>query len=509
MNWKKNVFSYFMWLLYTIAVGSGLFCVTAFWGRHAGYSLLICLLVSSVCLFAAGAIVFFLHFFAGAASTLREKKRLIYLLEGIAAIALLGAGLFLCIRNFPESYMGEGYYELAKVEKGQGVIQVVHGAVYLYLQLLHVVCILFGNKIAVCVWLQVVLYLLAAVVLYLAVRRLAGGMAATVMLAFMMFSPFLTAQSRALSPNMLFLLIYALALHLVAACLNKSHCSYFWYVLAGAVIGFVTYLDIMGVTLLFIMLCILFVAWEEENSKNNNRGAAFGVCLGSGVAGFFVCIALDTLLSGKQLSSVLAAWGSLYQPSQPAFPTVSYNGGAYADIVVLLFLMCMGIFSFWCIRKSEKISIWVLASGVLIGAQCFQITTDEMPGFQLLYLFLAVLAGIGISNVLAYSPIMLLVDEKEAENAQEAAKQGEVQEELHDEARTKLRAEVKAKPQTESQEEPQVQSLKPAPDIQYIENPLPLPKKHVAKTMDYRLKVDESKPLDYDYQIEDDDDYDI
>lgn len=481
MNWKKNVFSYFMWLLYTIAAGSGLFCVIAFWGRRAGYSLPICLLISCVCLFAAGAAVFFLHFFAGAALALGENKRLDYLLEGIAVIVLLGAGIFLCIRNFPENFAGEGYYELAKVTKEGGVIQVVHGAVYLYLQLLHIVCLLFGNKIAVCVWLQTVLYLITAVILYLAVRRLAGVIPAITMLAFMMFTPFLAVESRTLSPNILFLFIYAIALHFVAFCLKKSRCSYLWYILTGIVIGLVTYLDITGVTLLLVMLCILFVCREKADRKNNNRGAALGLCLGSGAVGFFVCIALDTLLSGKELSSVLAAWGSLYQPNQPAFPAVSYNGGAYVDIAVLLFLMCMGIFSFWCKRKSEKISIWVLASGALIGAQCFQITTDEMPGFQMLYLFMAVLAGIGISNAFAWKNAALVTEEEE-----EAALE---------------RTEVQAKPQA--------QIPGPAPAIQYIENPLPLPKKHVARTMDYKLKVDDSETLDYDYRIDDDDDYDI
>lgn len=498
MNWKKNIFSYFMWLLYTIAAGSGLFCVIAFWGRGAGYSLPICLLISCTFLLAAGAVVFLLHFFAGAALALGENKRLAYLLEGIAVIALLGAGLFLCIRNFPETFTGEGYYELAKVTKEGGVIQVVHGAVYLYLQLLHIVCLLFGNKIAVCVWLQVILYVPAAVMLYFAVRRLAGVIPAITMLAFMMLSPFLGAESRTLSPNILFLLIYAIALHFVAACLKKSHCSWVLYVLTGLVIGLVTYLDITGATLLFVMLCILFVSWEDADKKNNSKGAAFGICFGSGVVGFFVCIVLDTLLSGKELSSVLAAWGSLYQPKQPAFPTASYDGGAYVDIAVLLFLMCMGIFSFWCKRKAEKISIWVLASGALMGAQCFQMTTGEMPGFQMLYLFMAVLAGIGISNAFAWKPVMPVAEEEEA-----AAKTPLER----TEAQTKPQAQTYA--QVQPQTYTQAQAPEPAPAIQYIENPLPLPKKHVARTMDYKLKVDDSEALDYDYQIDDDDDYDI
>ena len=42
----------------------------------------------------------------------------------------------------------------------------------------------------------------------------------------------------------------------------------------------------------------------------------------------------------------------------------------------------------------------------------------------------------------------------------------------------------------------------------YIENPLPLPKKHVAKEMDYQYTVEE-KDMKYDVEVSEDDDFDI
>ncbi len=517
MNWKKNVFSYFLWLLYTVMTGSGLFCVIAFWGSSAGYSLPIEFLICCLCLLGAGAAVLFLNFFERTVSLLQENKRISFYMEGAAAIALLGAGLFLCIRNFPQAFTGEEYYELAKVTEEGGIIQVVHGAVYLYLQLLHITCLLFGNKIAVCMWLQIILYLLAAIIFYWAVRRLAGIIPAIVMLVFMMFSPFLTAESRMLSPNILFLLIYAIALHVVAICLKKSHCSHFWYVLTGIIIGFLVYLDIMGATLLLIMLSIFFVSWEGRDIKNN-RGTAFGICLGSGAAGFAGCIVLDTLLSGKEFISVLGAWASLYMPKRLTFPKVSYDGGAYWDIVVLLFLMCMGIFSFWCKRKTEKTSIWVIVSGMLIGGQCFQMTTDEMPGFHMLYLFFAVLAGVGIANAFDRKPVMLLTGEKEGKTKEKKEfkfrrlENNQMEEYIQ---KTKMFQTVPewAEQEEEKQKETQMGLKtahdKPTPAIQYIENPLPLPKKHIARKMDYKLEVVDLEMLDYDYHTDDEDDYDI
>ena len=42
--------------------------------------------------------------------------------------------------------------------------------------------------------------------------------------------------------------------------------------------------------------------------------------------------------------------------------------------------------------------------------------------------------------------------------------------------------------------------------IQLIENPLPLPKKHVPKVLDYKLNGDDDS--DFDYPVADDDDFD-
>ena len=42
----------------------------------------------------------------------------------------------------------------------------------------------------------------------------------------------------------------------------------------------------------------------------------------------------------------------------------------------------------------------------------------------------------------------------------------------------------------------------------YIENPLPLPRKHVAHEMDYRYVVEE-KDMKYDVEVSEDDDYDV
>ena len=44
--------------------------------------------------------------------------------------------------------------------------------------------------------------------------------------------------------------------------------------------------------------------------------------------------------------------------------------------------------------------------------------------------------------------------------------------------------------------------------IEYIENPLPVPKKHIRKTMDYAF-VPEASQMKYDIAVSDNDDFDL
>ena len=56
--------------------------------------------------------------------------------------------------------------------------------------------------------------------------------------------------------------------------------------------------------------------------------------------------------------------------------------------------------------------------------------------------------------------------------------------------------------------EEQQQAEEPVKKPRYIKNPLPLPKKHVRRQMDYQYTVDD-KDMNYDVEVGDDDDFDL
>lgn len=461
MKWKKNGYSYLIWLFYTITVGIGLFATVKFMGSLLEYSMPISIIISSILLLLMGAFVLFLYRFSGGfCNTLKGKRKTAITLEIAIAASLFFAGV-LIILNTPYSNVGEEYFQIACVKEGTGVPRLVHGAVYLYLQYLHTVCLFFGNKFIVCIWAQIILYLVAAIVVYFAIRRLAGVLPAMVLLGFMMFAKGLQRKALSLNPNVLFLLLFAIALHMVISCLESEEKRYFLYIITGIAIGLMIFIDIMGITLLLFLVTILYREKQNVNKGFSSAIISFGLSLLACLLSFFGCILMDALTCNKSFLTILGLWIELFQPAQWSVLVTPYLGDGIVEIILLFLGLTMGIFSFFSSKKQERISVFFLPVIALIVAQGFHITTSSMDGSLFIYLFAAALCGIGIDNALIKE---LAKDPKPIESKV---------------------------CQCDTEEE-----LEPI-EIPLIPNPLPLPKKHVPRV------------LDYDIEVADDDDYDI
>ena len=119
--------------------------------------------------------------------------------------------------------------------------------------------------------------------------------------------------------------------------------------------------------------------------------------------------------------------------------------------------------------------------------------SEDMPGLSLLYLLLAVAAGAGAQAVLPYEMELLRGFTPVLSEPVEAVPVGA--------APKKRRLKVQ---DLETEDLPEEEET---PAVQYIENPLPLPKKHVPKVLDYKLNSDD-RDFDYDYPVAEDDDFD-
>lgn len=431
--------------------------------------------------------------------------------EAAAVVLLLAAGL-LC-RILWLSYAGESaaYYDAARIVEGQSLPMVAHGAEYIYLQLLHVLFLFFGNKWMAGVWLQIVLQLLAGVLLYLGSRKLSGGLAAVLMLAFWMLSPQQILAGLTYSPVMLYLCIYGIGLLCVASFLQKRASGRVWTVydwalllFAGAAVAFVCYLDVTGLTLLLPAVSVLWLNKAAGRNIWENAGMQLGALLLGAVAGFAGCLWLDAYGSGKSFISVFRAWRELY--AVKAYDDGFWMASGNLWVYILLFAMLLlGIFSFWCRKGGEKLSPWMLPCLALAGMSYCHMTAPAMDAGLLLYWVITVMAGIGVSECFRRNQEPLAEEEPEALAA--GIKPGSTGAAAGEEKQKQKKPSVQVTDE-EANQKPDAAQEEPPHKVRLLDNPLPLPKKHVKKTMDFQYSP-QKEELDFDLDVEEDDDFDL
>ncbi len=614
MNGKNKVFRYLIWFLYTLLTGtllSGLvsvFCVRE--GLAAYWGVLIAALYSA----AAGVCVFLMNRAELGSSFATGKYRiLLRVLEAAAAIVFLGVGLRLRIEGVDSAKEWMIYYEIIQAAEGGDIPRMAHGAVYAYLRLLQFVLNFFGNQFAAGIWLQILLQTAALLGLYFVVRQTAGVTAALVMLAFSMCTPYMVQNSLLLSPEMLYFCLLTAVTVLTAKCGRRLRPPLF--LLIGILTGLCTYLDVMGVLLFIPAAAVIFRRREEDAEKEaaaKEAGAAEtaevrkgteaaeigGITKGAGdveiagtlkktrsvkktaavllwlagaCLGFWACVFWNAAFGGESVREAVQGWLMLYQPDSFQVPAVMSGACSELEGIVLLGLMIFGVFSFWCNPQKERISLWMLAVMSVMLAACFDIFTNEMPGYFYLYVLFVVLAGIGVGQCFYGGPPetedaavrgqveKLPKDEgkgpqfpengpegagnrqeassagpRGAGNSQEASSDGprgagNRQEASSDGPGAGLNREnpMAAGPDSAKMRGNGLERLgagsgdmkeigwkEPAEDknserqMNFIENPLPLPKKHVKRVMDYSLESASAKE-DFDHPTASDDDFDI
>ncbi len=512
---RKNAFSYVMWFIYSMTVCICLYGVAGHLCKQAGYSDVFGFGASSVGLFGCALLVFLMRLFAEKMDIVGQYGKFPTLVaEGLGVIVLIAIGIILRVNNLEAAGQEAAYFETAKVAEGQTIPVVVHGAVYIYLQLLHVVFQIFGNKFLAGIGLQIFLQMLASGFLYLAARKLTGRISALIMMVFCMVGPYMIQESLMLSPKMLFFAVFAVITYVCARCIKgkrrESTC-----VITGMVISVGCYLDMMGIILLVITVIGVILKRDDEKTvfARRFRIAMFAV-LGC-VLGFVALMLVDSTMSAKSIVNVIGAWFELFSPSTFTVPMLM---GAYSaeELLLLLVVMSVGIFSFWYTQGAEGQSIWILVAILLLGMQCFGMTTKDMDVFLNLYAILAVLAGTGVAGMFSIEENTkpdVWEEKLEAELAamsQDIAEEKKIAEKkstgdvkvLKPEETTvaeKIENRVEIKTEDTQQEKPKVK---------YIENPLPLPKKHVKKVLDFDINPKAGQD-DFDVRVDANDDFDI
>ena len=404
MSWRKNVLSYLLWTVYTIMVGIALagigniFCddmrLPAFCGA-----------LFAVFLAAAlGGAAFLLHRSApGLIAGFQKTKAARVSAEAVPVVIMLVLGVILRVEGLQDAEQTAVYYDMAEVTMGQGMPQIAHGAVHVYVFMLHLMFLFLGNHYALGIIAQMIFQGIAALLLYFLIRRYIGVVTALVFAGFVSCAPYMVQEGLVLSPDMLYLCLLSAAGALLAGFWNGygggtagRRPAPLLFVLAGIVCSAPAYLDVAGVLLLFLAVGLIFCV-------NRGRGAGgkavSALCCVLGFAfGFAGCAWADSLASEKSLGSVLQVWFRLYRPENFRLYATAGMRDYRMESLVLLGLMALGICSFWFSKEKERLAVYMLAALAVIFADGFGIFTEEMPGTLFLYLLFVIMAGIGLQQ---------------------------------------------------------------------------------------------------------------
>ena len=377
------------------------------------------------------------------------------------------------------------YYDMAFINNAGGVPSLAHGASYCYAAVLSTLFSFSGNKAAAGLVLQAALQALSLLLLYLGIRRMAGKTEAFWSVAILAFLPSYTGKIYELEPETFYFFLWVLGVFLIGQCgMAKGRTgSRIAFLLAGIYIGAMGFLDISG------WLLSLFAGWlcikkvkkedgEEEARKEKRRdsGKELLFCLLGAAGGMVFCLALDAALSGLSLESIWNTWLGLYSWRGSAWILSGPESDPFIGSALCFGNMLMAA-GFWFRKeRRQEPEVWTL---LLLAAAAFHIGLSGPFGYHVLFAFAwAVPAGLGIASmgvcrepgqpVKAKVPDLVLEDMDQADEEEEEKTTG----------------------------------------VKLIENPLPLPKKHVRREMDFDRLVECDK-MKFDVPVDESDDFDI
>lgn len=566
MTYRKTWFSYVLWVIYTmlciifLVFAGNYVCISylsdSFWSSSLSVPVenLAVQWFGFLMLPATVAVYWIIR---GTAAKIRKKQhiggeRARKILECVIVLAFFTLGVFLrvmCALNYiplqktaensAQNYVnGIEYFERAVVTAGGLVEPISYGGAYCYVGCLSFLLSFLGNKVASAVIFQVFLQVAGLVLAYGVTRKLAGRLPAGMILLYLSCSPAYLEMLKVLGPECFFFDLYLLIM-LVAASYVKAYCgnrltkvlSFAGALAAGGLIGMLAYLDLTAFTLLLVMTAVAvgkkkrLAGTEVSNSPGISVSVILLVLL-SCVAGLCGTLRIFSLVRGTTFPEEIGNWINLQIGNNHTFgfqPFYPYS----LDMLLFGALTVMAtflVFEFFRSGREQNYMLWILFC--IVTAPTPLAVFGVQPFGLLSMYFWGVLAGLGLQNCIFGGKAKLvktmveqinqtaeeILQKKEEKSPEEENVQRIEDKRLEENTGTIAPENVEEDVQgtetenaeVSSQDEETVVFSKP----RFLENPLPLPKKHVPRQMDYQHSV-EDEDMKYDVEVREDDDFDI
>ena len=396
-------------------------------------------------------------------------------------ILRLRAGFFMVGHGAAQAPQPGEYYEMALVRAGAESPALAHGLSDLFVRALRVVFSFLGNGMMAAILFQIFLQMLTLLFAYLAVRKAAGRFAACTVLLLLAFSDAFICKIYVIDPECMLLAVLLVGLCLVLGFVKASLLGRNGFgglaraVLLGIVLGVLCYLE-WAMAILFLFLAGLFTGkLSADGGRKPLVGSLFLVLAGS-AAGFFCAIGIDASLSGVGFYEGLMQWIRPYSNLGMGARIFSVIGMEYPFFAVLFLLASFLGFEFIRGGREQDFSLWILPCILLAPVFLMDFSIVGLGGA--VTFFWSVLAALGLKNAVFGGQAEVLREKIEEINAAAAP------------------IPVAEVPVTAAVEKPR-----------FLENPLPLPKKHVKREMDYDYEVAEAD-MHYQMEIAEGDDFD-
>ncbi len=244
-----------------------------------------------------------------------------------------------------------------------------------YSSILKVILLFTGNFISIPFYFQIACFIVFMICTFLTVKKLLGYLAAFVYLAYVAFMPVFTPvfSGTELSTDYLFMALFGLEMLLVATYLQRAYEGRFrykfdvvFYIMVGAAIGFMAYLDAGTIIMILPFLCAsLFLCGRSPKQEF--------VRLIFVAASAIICFAAVIIQEqGFMMEDVLLSnWATYYFHNLNTFSMF----WTYTDykIIYLVTLVAMSgiIVGFWRNRNTERISPWLLSTILIFSTVPF------------------------------------------------------------------------------------------------------------------------------------------
>ena len=206
-------------------------------------------------------------------------------------------------------------------------------------------------------------------------------------------------------------------------------------------------------------------------------------------------------------------WWKVYG-EQPLDKTVFLTQNTNVSILFLVLSACLylGVYRFFAQKEQDGLGAMFLPFIGMAGIAATGLLHPVL-GFPGLLFFLTVCAAVSVGKCLEREPVeQNSTEEEDVKEELETETETVTKEVTKEEITKEETAKEEAEKEVAAEIVPEEETQKPEKKVKLLDNPLPGPKKHVARVLDYDLKEEDLKnPKDWEYDIDtqDQDDYDL